>query len=164
MKLTTILILGLASLAGAKTSPIDKRLGCPEASRFGGFDVTPSNLQPGTEFTINADFTCGVEYFGIVPRYTDFYIEVPENNNGYEPDILIARREFTLPSPPLPPVLTFTARFPYYPVFFEAAQYMIALVNTYPINGTDGSEVLIRGGVYVPINVTSYLTPGPSRK
>ena len=41
---------------------------------------------------MNADFSCAINYFGIVPAYTDYYIEVPVNNNGYEPPILLARR------------------------------------------------------------------------
>lgn len=40
---------------------------------------------------MNANFTCSNE-LGVHPQYTDYYIEVPVNNNGYEPPILLARR------------------------------------------------------------------------
>ena len=42
--------------------------------------------------TIKADFACSFS-FGIVPKFTDYYIEVPVNNNGHEPPILLARRQ-----------------------------------------------------------------------
>ncbi|SJL11599.1 uncharacterized protein ARMOST_15005 [Armillaria ostoyae] len=154
MKLATVFAFVLAAV-GANASPAGKRLVCAEASRFGNLQVVPSDLQPGTDFTVHVDFECAVEYFGIIPRYTDFYIEVPSGNNGHEPPILLARRDFTLPAPPLSPALTFTAQLPHYPVYFEGASYNIALNTIYPVNGTDGSEILVQGGVYAPINVTS---------
>ncbi|KAK0452083.1 uncharacterized protein EV420DRAFT_691202 [Desarmillaria tabescens] len=154
MKLTSVLAFALAAV-GTSASAIGQRQFCPEASRFGNLQVVPSDLQPGTWFTIHADFSCAVNYFGIVPRYTDFYIEVPSGNNGHEPPILVDRREFSLPAPPLSPALTFTAQFPYYPGLFEGAAYALALHTTYPINGTDGSEILVQGGVYAGLNVTS---------
>ena len=58
-------------------------------------------------FTVHADFTCSL-YFGIVPEYIDYYIEVPTNNNGHEPPILLARREFHQ-STGTPPTDTFSA-------------------------------------------------------
>ncbi|KAK0204290.1 hypothetical protein DFS33DRAFT_1261008 [Desarmillaria ectypa] len=154
MKLTSVLAFVLAAV-GTNASAIGKRQFCPEAARFGVFQVVPSDLQPGTDFTVHADFTCAVNYFRIIPRYTDFYIEVPSGNNGHEPPILVDRREFTLPAPPLSPALTFTAQFPYFPGLFEGAQYTLSLHTTYPINGTDGKEILIQGEVYESINVTS---------
>jgi hypothetical protein len=42
-------------------------------------------------FTVNANFTCAAQ-LGVHPQYTDYYIEVPVNNNGHEPPILLARR------------------------------------------------------------------------
>ena len=42
--------------------------------------------------TIKADFTCSFS-FGIDPQFTDYFIEVPVNNNGHEPPILLARRQ-----------------------------------------------------------------------
>ncbi|KAK0229478.1 hypothetical protein EDD85DRAFT_889862 [Armillaria nabsnona] len=154
MKLATVFAFALAAV-GTNASAIGKRQSCAEASRFGNLQVVPSDLQPGTDFTIHVDFGCAVNWFGIVPRYIDFYIEVPSGNNGHEPPILLARRDFTLPAPPLSPAFTFTAQFPHYPVFFEGASYNIALNTIYPVNGTDGSEILVQGGVYSPINVTS---------
>lgn len=42
-------------------------------------------------FTVAANFTCAAQ-LGVHPQYTDYYIEVPVNNNGHEPPILLARR------------------------------------------------------------------------
>ncbi|KAK0191958.1 hypothetical protein F5146DRAFT_954224 [Armillaria mellea] len=154
MKLATVFAFALAAV-GVNASPTEKRLNCAEASRFGDVQVVPTNLQPGSDFTVHVDFQCAVEWFGIIPSYTDFYIEVPEPyNNGHEPAILLARRDFTLPAPPLSPALTFTAQLPH-SYYTAGAPYTIFLSITYPINGTDGSEVLIQGGVYTDINVTS---------
>ncbi|KAK0215501.1 hypothetical protein IW262DRAFT_1400671 [Armillaria fumosa] len=154
MKPAAVFAFALAAV-GVHASPTGKRLTCAEASRFGNVQVVPTNLQPGTDFTINVNLECAVEYFGIIPRYTDFYIEVPEPyNNGYEPAILLARRDYTLPAPPLSPTFNFTAQLPHYP-YTEGASYTIFLSTTYPINGTDGSEVLIQGGVYTVVNITS---------
>lgn len=154
MKLATVFAFALAAVA-VHASPTDKRLSCAEASRFGNVQVVPTNLQPGTDFTINVNLECAVEYFGIIPRYTDFYIEVPEPyNNGHEPAILLARRDYTLPAQPLSPNFNFTAQLPHYP-YTAGASYTIFLSTTYPINGTDGSEVLIQGGVYTVVNITS---------
>ncbi|KAK0496625.1 hypothetical protein EDD18DRAFT_1105727 [Armillaria luteobubalina] len=70
------------------------------------------------------------EYFGIIPRYTDFYIEVPEPyNNGHEPAILLARRDYTLPAQPLSPNFNFTAQLPHYP-YTAGASYTIFLSTT----------------------------------
>ncbi|PBK87828.1 hypothetical protein ARMGADRAFT_1016415 [Armillaria gallica] len=154
MKLATVFAFALAAV-GTNASAIGKRQSCPEAVRFGIPHIVPSDLQPGTDFTINVDFGCAVNYFGIIPRYIDFYIEVPSGNNGYEPPILLARRDFGVPAPPLSPAFTFTGQFPHYS-FTEGAAYDIATNIIYPVNGTDGSEVLIQGGVtYLPITVTS---------
>jgi hypothetical protein len=42
--------------------------------------------------TISADFTCAEDQLGIIPAYTDYYVEVFQGNNGHEPPILLARR------------------------------------------------------------------------
>jgi hypothetical protein len=42
--------------------------------------------------TVKADFTCSF-FFGINPTFTDYLIEVPVNNNGHEPPIVLARRQ-----------------------------------------------------------------------
>ncbi len=123
--LATAFPLILAAV-GVNASPAGKRLICSEAARFGVLQVVPSDLQTGSvsrfmrymtgwlimpqDFTVHVDFECAVEYFGIIPRYTDFWIEVPSGNNGHEPAILLARRDFTVPEPPLSPALTFTAQ------------------------------------------------------
>lgn len=55
----------------------------------------------GQTVTIAADFTCSFS-FDIQPTFTDYYIEVPVNNNGHEPPILLARRQpGVTPSSPL---------------------------------------------------------------
>ncbi|KAG1780041.1 hypothetical protein EV702DRAFT_56714, partial [Suillus placidus] len=48
-----------------------------------------TTLSPGDTFTVTANFTCAAQ-LGVHPRYTDYYTEVPVNNNGYEHPILLA--------------------------------------------------------------------------
>ena len=44
-------------------------------------------------YTITTDFTCSFQK-GVHPVYTDYYVIVPaEENNGFEPPVLLARRE-----------------------------------------------------------------------
>jgi translation initiation factor 2 gamma subunit (eIF-2gamma) len=35
-----------------------------------------------------------VNQYDIVPKFIDYYLEVPTNNNGHEPPVLLARRTF----------------------------------------------------------------------
>ncbi|KAG7441338.1 uncharacterized protein BT62DRAFT_923428 [Guyanagaster necrorhizus] len=154
MNLTTVLAFVLAAVGAIASPVVDKRQSCAEAAQFGVLEIVPSDLQPGTGFTVHIDYACAVE-LGVVPTYIDTYIEVPEGNNGHEPPILLDRRTFVLSPPPLTQALTFTASFPYYPVLFEGAQYTIGVHTIYPINGTDGNPILIEGIVYGDINVTT---------
>ncbi|PBK88142.1 hypothetical protein ARMGADRAFT_1084780 [Armillaria gallica] len=107
------------------------------------------------DFMVHVYFECTVEYFSIIWHYTNFWIKVPSDNNGHEPVILLACQDFTMPVPPLSLALTFTMQFPHNPLYFEGASYVVALNTIYPINGMDGSEVLIQSGAYAGINITS---------
>jgi len=122
---------------------------CPEAARFGIINVTPSTLSPGDTFTVNANFTCSAQ-LGVQPQYTDYYIEVPVNNNGYEPPILIARR--TLSTGSL--VDQFTTQLPH-AYYFAGSNYVVMLETTYPETGTDGSSYSVVGGIESPITITN---------
>ena len=115
------LFSALTLLASLVTSVLaSAQLGCAEADRFGVYQVVPSTLKPGEvclfhffflvwfthvthqSFTITATFNC-TAYFGINPVSIDYLIEVPVDNNGYEPDILLARHAFpTAPSGQFP--------------------------------------------------------------
>ncbi|KAG6864173.1 hypothetical protein C0991_011876 [Blastosporella zonata] len=85
----------LLSFVGLVASTAVPRQDCPQASRFGGMSVSPTTVNPGDEITVTVDLTCAVNHFGIIPKYLDYTIEVPSaSNNGHEPPIVIARREF----------------------------------------------------------------------
>ncbi|KAH7925505.1 hypothetical protein BV22DRAFT_1064886 [Leucogyrophana mollusca] len=135
-----------AALASAAAVPASS-VYCSEATRFGVVTIEPSTLSPGDSFTVNADFTCALQY-GINPEYTDYYIEVPVNNNGYEPPILIARRTPNLPTD------SFTAQLPY-AYYFANTSYVLYLATTYPVNGTNGTPYYPVGGVETPITITN---------
>ncbi|KZP16725.1 hypothetical protein FIBSPDRAFT_1047360 [Athelia psychrophila] len=142
------LLLSLAAVASATPT---RRVSCAEASRFGNLEVVPSSVAVGGSFTVHADFTCSL-YFGIVPEYIDYYIEVTSNNNGHEPPILLARREFHQ-STGTPPTDTFSASIPdaYY---FANASYQVVLDVTYPSNGTTGAPFYQVGSTETGINIT----------
>ncbi|KAF8071877.1 hypothetical protein FPV67DRAFT_903098 [Lyophyllum atratum] len=144
----------LLSLAGlvASSSINVPRQSCPEASRFGILTVTPSTpLNPGDDFTVSVDLKCAVNNFGIVPTYLDYTIIVPSQvNNGHEPPMVIARR--TLAAGATSDTFTTTVPHGFY---FEGAPYSVQFVNTYPIQGTDGSEVLVQGSITAGININT---------
>ncbi|KAG1840700.1 hypothetical protein DFJ58DRAFT_87505 [Suillus subalutaceus] len=121
---------------------------CSEATRFGVVTVSPTTLSPGDTFTVTANFSCAVQ-FGVNPQYTDYYIEVPVNNNGYEPPILLARRTLNANSE-TPLFDQFTTQLPY-AVYFNAS-YVVMLDTTYPVNGTNGTYSVV-GGVETVINI-----------
>lgn len=127
---------------------------CPEASRFGDLIVSPSNLQPGDWFTVHTDFTCAVSAeFDIVPKFLDYYIEVPgQLNNGHEQPILLARRKFHH-NRNTPPIDTFNVQLPF-AFYFAGAAYEVNLAITYPVNGSNGKPVFIQGGSQFPVNIT----------
>ncbi|TFK50669.1 hypothetical protein OE88DRAFT_1631465 [Heliocybe sulcata] len=144
-------ISSLVALASAAPA-----LQCYEALRFGVISVSPTTLAAGDTATITADFTCAVEYYNHVPKYTDYLLEVPQNNNGYEAPYLLAHRE------PAPGTLTdqFTVQasdslcaIPH--AYYWNASYDIFLQMTYPQNGTDGSTYYTVGGVYAPVTITT---------
>ncbi|KAG1729640.1 uncharacterized protein EDB91DRAFT_1159128 [Suillus paluster] len=116
---------------------------CSEAERFGIVTVTPSTLSPGDNFTVTANFTCAGQ-LGVHPQYTDYYIEVPVNNNGYEPPILLARRTLNASSP-TPLFDEFTVQLPY--AYYFNASYVVMLDTTYPETGANGSTYSVVGSV-----------------
>ena len=104
----------LAAVVSAARVHSARQQSCSEAARFGEVSITPDTVVPGDVrtsslpinadwnidncgqiVTVKADFTCSFS-FGIVPKFTDYYIEVPVNNNGHEPPILLARRQPTV--------------------------------------------------------------------
>ncbi|KAG0695593.1 hypothetical protein DFH29DRAFT_263904 [Suillus ampliporus] len=137
---TFVAVLAVATPAAAS---------CAEADRFGDITVNPSTLSPGDTFTVTANFTCAAQ-FDIFPQFTDYYIEVPVNNNGHEPPILLARRTLNASSP-TPLLDEFTTQLPF--AFYFNASYVVMLDTTYPVNGTNGSPYSVVGGVEYPINL-----------
>ncbi|KZS88442.1 hypothetical protein SISNIDRAFT_498025 [Sistotremastrum niveocremeum HHB9708] len=144
-------VLSLFAFANA-ASVLPRQAGfCPEASRFGILGVKPTNLSPGDKFTITANFTCGINQYNIVPKYIDYYIEVPENvNNGHEPPILLARRTF---SKSHGDVDKFTTHLPD-AFYFTGAAYTVQMDITYAINGTLGKPFYVVGGTEAGVNIT----------
>ncbi|KAF9223661.1 hypothetical protein BS17DRAFT_704839 [Gyrodon lividus] len=140
--LTTIIV----SMAALVSAAPHTRQSCPEATRFGVLSISPTTVSPGDSLVINADFTCAINSFGIQPEYTDYYIEVPVNNNGHEPPILLARR--TLPSGSTSDQFTVQVPYAYY---FQNTSYVVILDTTYPTTGTNGSPYSVVGGVEASI-------------
>ncbi|KDR86067.1 hypothetical protein GALMADRAFT_235291 [Galerina marginata CBS 339.88] len=144
------------SFAGLVSSAnIAARQFCAEAVRFGVLSVSSptgaSSFNAGDDIAIKVDLNCAVNHFNIVPRFLDYAINVPASvNNGHEPDIVLARR--TLPAGALSD--SFTTKIPH-GFFFAGAAYQVIFTNTYPINGTDGSEVLIQEGMLQPITINT---------
>ncbi|KAI9570587.1 hypothetical protein HD554DRAFT_357160 [Boletus coccyginus] len=139
------IVASAAALVWAAPQP---RQSCAEATQFGVLTVSPTTVAAGDTLTVNADFNCAINTFGIIPEYTDYYIEVPVNNNGHEPPILLARR--TLASGSTSD--SFTVQVPY-AYYFTNASYVVMLDTTYPINGTNGSPYYAVGGVEAPITI-----------
>ncbi|KZS91787.1 hypothetical protein SISNIDRAFT_413687, partial [Sistotremastrum niveocremeum HHB9708] len=151
VQMKSVLSIALLSLVSVASSAVLPR-SCPEAAQFGVLTATPTKLSPGDTFTINADFNCAVNQFGIVPKYLDYYIEVLENsNNGHEPPILLARRTFDQSaSPSLTDNFSLPRTF-----YFSGAPYVVQMDVTYPITGTDGNPVFIQGGTEAPLTITA---------
>ncbi|KAG6845461.1 hypothetical protein H0H87_008821 [Tephrocybe sp. NHM501043] len=135
-------LLSFASIAASSSIRLPRS--CPEASRFGDLTVSPTTVSPGDSITVNVDLECAINSFGHVPKYLDYTLEVPaSSNNGYEVPVVLARREFTAGATSD----TFTVQVPF-ASYFAGGAYGVHLRNTYSTQGTDGSEVLIEGGVY----------------
>ncbi|TFK49724.1 hypothetical protein OE88DRAFT_1662341 [Heliocybe sulcata] len=135
-------VSSLFALANAAAS-------CSEAARFGTITVSPTSFSAGDSVTINADFTCS-QQMGYAPTYTDYYLEVPQNNNGHEPPVLLARRQ-----PATGAVSdSFSVTIPH-GYYFPDAGYNVALENTYSHSGSDGSTIFQVGGVYAPVTLAA---------
>ncbi|CAA7267784.1 unnamed protein product [Cyclocybe aegerita] len=138
-------VLYLAGLvASASVLPCQS---CLQATRFGILTVSSptgaTSYNPGDDIHIKVDLTCTVNYFGIVPTYLNYTIVVPASeNNGHEPPIVLAHHMILAGS------LSdeFSTQIPY-AFYFSGTPYTVVFTNTYPINGTDGSQVLIQGGL-----------------
>ncbi|KAG8213116.1 hypothetical protein J3R82DRAFT_11514 [Butyriboletus roseoflavus] len=141
------IIASAAVLVGAVRRSCTPRP-CAEADRFGVLTVSPTIVAAGVSLTVNGDFSCAINYFGIIPEYTDYYIEVPTNNNGHEPPILLARRTLA----PGSTSDSFTVQVPG-ANFFANANYAVILDTTYPINGSFGVPVFLVGGTEAPITI-----------
>ncbi|KAH9483436.1 hypothetical protein JR316_0002904 [Psilocybe cubensis] len=140
-------VLSFVGLASATS--IAARQSCPQATRFGIPSVTPSTVSAGDSISITVDLTCGVTRFGIVPEFLDYSIEVPaEFNNGFQQAIILARR--AIPAGALSDSFTTTVPHGY---FVANSPYNVVVTNIYNINGTDGSPVLVKGGVLQPITI-----------
>ncbi|KAG1729653.1 uncharacterized protein EDB91DRAFT_1159136 [Suillus paluster] len=142
MKLSFSTAIATFAAVLAAATPAAAQL-CFQASRFGIITVTPSTLSPGDNFTVTANFTCAAQ-LGVRPKYTDYYIEVPVNNNGYEPPILLARRTLNASSP-TPLFDEFTVQLPYADYF--NASYVVMLETTFPQTGANGSTYFVVGGI-----------------
>ncbi|KAH9483440.1 hypothetical protein JR316_0002908 [Psilocybe cubensis] len=141
-----LFLSSLISLAGSASAA---SLSCPDASRFGVPTVTPTTVKAGDSISVFVDLTCGVKNFGFIPQFLDYSIEVPANeNNGFEQPIILARR--TIASGTLSDSFTTTVPHAFY---FANAAYNIIVGNIYNINGTDGSPVLVKGDVFIPITI-----------
>ncbi|KAG5637699.1 hypothetical protein H0H81_003554 [Sphagnurus paluster] len=149
---STLFVTGIFSVIGlASASAIGTRQSCPQASRFGDLTISPTNtaFNGGDSITVNVDLTCAINHFGIVPSYLDYTIEVPaSSNNGHEPPILLARRNYVSGSTSD----MFTTQIPY-GYYFAGAVNTVVLTNTYAINGTNGDKVYVQGGVSTGITI-----------
>ncbi|KAI0261227.1 hypothetical protein BC834DRAFT_972825 [Gloeopeniophorella convolvens] len=149
MKLSFASLLTFVVAASSAVATPTARQSCPEASRFGNLNVSPTNVSPGSVVTISADFTCAVHNFDIVPEHTDYYLEVPVNNNGHEPDIQLTRR--VLAAGQLKD--SFQVTIPTFSAYFANASYSIVLETTYPVNNSDGTQTHLVGGIEAPITL-----------
>ncbi|KAH9483438.1 hypothetical protein JR316_0002906 [Psilocybe cubensis] len=140
----------LFSFAGfVSASTVVSRQSCPQATRFGVMTVSPTTVKAGDTIHISVDLTCGVKNFKIIPKFIDYTIEVPSNaNNGFQPPIVLARR--TIPAGALSDSFTTTIPHGYY---VANSPYNVVLTNIHNIDGTDGSPVLVEGGVLEPIKI-----------
>jgi len=88
-----------------------------------------------------------------VPLYIDYYIDVPQNNNGYEPNILLAHHE-----PAADAIIdSFTTQVPY-AVYFNASYDVLAQL-TYAVDGQQGgTSYYTTGGVYAGVSITPTVT------
>ncbi|KAG8213117.1 hypothetical protein J3R82DRAFT_11515 [Butyriboletus roseoflavus] len=146
MKLTlAAIIVTAAVLVGAAPQA---RQNCPEVTQFGMAAISPTTVSAGDILTVNSDFSCAINTFGHIPEYTDYYIEVPANNNGYEPPILLARRTLV----PGSTSDSFTVQVPD-AHYFAGAGYVVMLETTFPINGTNGIPYSVVGGIETGITI-----------
>ncbi|PPQ85441.1 hypothetical protein CVT26_012926 [Gymnopilus dilepis] len=149
------LTAALFSLASLASATVLTRQNCPQASRFGDFGfTTPNNettVNPGDTIHVIINFNCAINTFGIRPQYYDLTIQVPpEQNNGHEAPIVLTTRSLAEGATTDEFDVTIPHAF-----YFANAPYNVVLTDTYPTQGTDGSQVLLRGGVEAPISIAA---------
>ncbi|PPQ78689.1 hypothetical protein CVT25_010710 [Psilocybe cyanescens] len=143
------------SFAGLAASASITRRNCVEAARFGALSAFPVTVSPGDTINISVNLNCAVEQFGIVPQFLDYTLEVPEaSNNGSEQPIVLARRTFNISPGTNQPSDSFSTQVPR-GFFVAGAPYNVVLNMVYPISGTDGSTVLVKGSTSIPININA---------
>jgi len=148
-KLMSVFAAALATLAPGCVSA--QQGFCVEAARFGTPIVTPTTLAPGDCFSIVTNLSCPIMR-GTIPFFVDYWLVVPQyENNGYEPDILLARKNFEgNASYPIDIVNTTLPHAYYWP----NTTYNVFMKIIYPTPGmTNGSQVNTTGGVYTPIDI-----------
>ncbi|KAF7364597.1 hypothetical protein MVEN_00328700 [Mycena venus] len=148
MRFNFFSIAALASLAATVSAQGNS---CPEASRFGNVQVSPSTLSPGETFTVTADLTCAIQ-LGNTPTFLDYYISATATHTVPGP-ILIARR--TYDNSTSPPIDKFTAVLPHW-FYFADATYSLLMDNSFARAGPTGESVIITGGILTPINITGF--------
>ncbi|KAH9482097.1 hypothetical protein JR316_0004192 [Psilocybe cubensis] len=143
------------SLSGIVASATIEKRNCPEAARFGTLSVFPLTASAGDDISVSLSLNCPTMQFGIVPQFLDYTLEVPEaSNNGNEQPIVLTRRTYTFVPGTIQPMDDFTVQIPHGP-FVAGAPYNIVLNMVYPIDGTDGSSVLVETKLSVPITINA---------
>ncbi|KAF8558158.1 hypothetical protein OG21DRAFT_1292705 [Imleria badia] len=147
MQFTIAAIIAAAAAAGLVGAAPQPRQSCSEATQFGVLSLSPTTVAPGEILSVNADFSCAINYFHNIPEFTDYYITVPVNNNGHEPPILLSRSAFNGNTSNS---LSVVVPIAYY---FANTSYAVTLATTYPVNGPNGMLYSVVGSVDAPITI-----------
>ncbi|EIM90139.1 uncharacterized protein STEHIDRAFT_166389 [Stereum hirsutum FP-91666 SS1] len=133
----------LAACSSALASPTPRQ-SCSEASRYGATSLSNSNLAPGDAFTLTWTDDCGAQY-NIIPKYVDFSI-VPSSGAS----VIIGRYDYDGGAEGI----SFDTTLPAY--YYESgATFNVKTTLTYPNAGPTGEQVLVQGGLYTPLTITS---------
>ncbi|EIW74792.1 hypothetical protein CONPUDRAFT_159572 [Coniophora puteana RWD-64-598 SS2] len=134
MQLISTALFSLAVAGAALAS-------CDEASRFGTFSINATS----DKAIVTGQVTHS--YAGIYPKYIDYYLEVPENNNGHESPIILAHNEPKANASSD----SFTVQIPDAP--YWQANYSVLAQLTYPVKGEQGGTYYTTGGVFSGIKI-----------
>ncbi|EIW75005.1 hypothetical protein CONPUDRAFT_93718 [Coniophora puteana RWD-64-598 SS2] len=141
MIFTAISALAAASVAAATL--------CAEANKFGALTITPSTaLAGGSNVTGSLDLTCPKEK-GYFPTYVDYYLEVPQGNNGYEWPVLLAHNEVDASATSD----TFNTALPY--ITYFNASYVVYAQFTYARTDEKQNTYYLIGGTSSGVNITA---------